>query len=345
MKTKLLLTSLALSLSIVAFAQEKTTLEKRITNYSVKIDSIVSSEKEKMNIELNEVEKKFKDGKISETIMLEDRNRISNNYSDRINAKINAEKEDLDEITKASALNSVMGIENDSISKKKEKHPKDLLKSFDIPFSTAYLNTTNENKLLNFSGTEFSNSRSSYIGLRMERQLGKFTSPAFISFGLGLRSDSYNLKVDQVFTQQNNQLQISPFTNGNLKYSYMNLDFIEIPVDFNFVLNPKYIDYEGEKYLDATKNQLRVGVGVYGGLKIGNRIRYKYSNLESKKNVFIQRVENGLNNFEFGAKVSVGYYGINLFLKRDFTSIFNNDAAVDSKYAMQVGIEIISLNF
>ena len=353
MKTKIVITAFLLSICMTAFGQEKISLEKRITNYSMKIDSIVSAEQKKMNLELDALEKKFQEKEISDAELKEKRNRISTAYSETINSKINAERDEFDEITKESAMNPVFGKEDDRLTnlvkKRKEKTPKELLKSFDLVYAISFLNTTNENKFLNFSnnsdGISFGKSRSSNIGIRWERQLGKNTSPVFYSYGLGLRSDSYNLKGDQVFTQQNNQLQISPFLNGNLKYSRLGVDYLEIPLNFNFVLNPKYIDFDGEKYLDAKKRQLRVGVGVYGGVKVGNRIRYKYSNAESSKNVFIQRVNNGINAFEFGGKLSIGYAGINLFLKRDFTPAFNNDAVIANKYPMQVGIEFVSLNF
>lgn len=353
MKTKFVVTAFLLSISLTAFAQEKISLEKRITNYSIKIDSIVSAEQKKMNVELDALEKKFQYKEITDVQLKNERDRISTAFSETINSKINAERDDFDEITKESAMNPILGKEDDRIThlanKRKQKNPKELLKSFDLVYAISFLNSTNDSELLNFSnnsdGISFGKSRSSNLGIRWERQLGKNTSPVFYSFGLGLRSDSYNLRGDQVFTQQNDQLLISPFFNGNLKYSRLMVDYLEIPLNFNFVLNPKYIDYDGEKYLDANKRQLRVGVGVYGGVKVGNRIRYKYSNAESSKNIFIQRVHNGLNSFEFGGKVSIGYAGINLFLKKDFTPAFNADASVANKYPMQVGIEFVSLNF
>ena len=347
MKTKIVLTAFLLSICMTAFGQEKISLEKRITNYSMKIDSIVSAEQKKMNLELDALEKKFQDKEISDAELKDERNRISVAYSETINSKINAERDEFDEITKESAMNPVFGKEDDRLSnlmkKRKQKHPKELLKTFDLVYAISFLNATNENQLFNFSNT--SDGISSNIGIQWERQMGKYTSPVFYSYGLGLRSDSYNLTGDQVFTQQNNQLQISPFLNGNLKYSRLGVDYLEIPLNFIFVLNPKYIDFDGEKYIDAKKRQLRVGVGVYGGVKVGNRIRYKYSNVESSKNIFIQRVNNGINAFEFGGKLSIGYAGINLFLKRDFTPAFNNDAVIANKYPMQVGIEFVSLNF
>lgn len=351
MKTKIVLSTLALSLSVLAFAQEKTNLEKRITNYSMKVDSIVSAEKVKMNLELNSIEKQFAEGKISEVKMQEERNRISTNYSQTINEKIDAEKDELDEITKVSAQNAVMG-KNDADhekSKRKVKSPKELLKTGGIVVSVGALNLLEDNGSLNFfknpETINFGQSRSSSITTVSERQIGKYTSPVFINYGLGIRYDMYVLKNNQVFTQNSNQLNLSTFTGGDLKYSWLKESYLEIPVNVSFVLNPKYIDYDGDKYLDATKNQLRVGVGIYGGVRIGNRIRYKYSNAESGKNIAIQKVENGVNPFIFGTKLSIGYAGFNIFVKKDLVPIFNNDANIKEKNGLQIGIEIANLIF
>ncbi len=360
MKTKILLTAFAFSLSVVVFAQEKITLEKRITNYSVKIDSIVTSEKEKMNLELNAVEKKFNDGKISESIMNVERNKISAKYSESINVKINAEKDDLDEITKASAMNSVMGKEevyfvnanNSLISasfKEKKKHPKQLLNTIKLESTLNYSNLTQNNSSLNiFEKTDFIKSGNYTSGngaLKFEHQLGKLRSPIFVNYGITYREDAYKLNDSKIAVQNNNRLQFMDFTAGNLKYSFVKAKYIEIPVGLKFVLNPKYLDFEGDQYLDMTKKQFIVGLGFYGGIKIDSGIRYNYSNDVSKRNVFTQKIENGLNDFVFGTKLTVGYGGINIFLKKDLTPVFNNDASISNKYGLQLGIELANIIF
>lgn len=350
MKTKIVLTALALSLSTAAFAQEKISLEKRITNYSLKIDSIVSSERKNMDLELNAAEEKYKNGKISESDLKEERDRISTNYSEKINTKINAEKDSLDEITKESAMDSVMGKNDEpEKNKKKVKTPKELLKTGGLVVSFGFQNLAQNKGSFNFfknpETINFGRSNSTSITSVRERQIGKYTSPVFINYGLGLRIDSYVLKNNQIFTQNSNQLQLSNFTGGDLKYSMLKESYLEIPVNFSFVLNPKYIDFEGDKYLDATKDQLRFGVGIYGGVRIGNRIRYKYSNAESSKNIFIQKVENGVDPFIFGTKLSIGYAGFNIFVKKDLVSIFNSKANIKEKNGLQIGIELANLGF
>lgn len=197
-----------------------------------------------------------------------------------------------------------------------------------------------------FSNSEyFKGSSSVSLTSASERQIGKYTSPVFINYGYGIRIDTYNLKNDQIFSQANDELNLSTFSGGNLKYSILRETYLEIPVNLSFVLNPKYKDFEGVRYLDATKKQLRVGLGLYGGVRIGNRIRYKYSNAESGKNIFVQKVENGVNPFIFGSKFSIGYNGINIFVKKDFSSVFNNSANISEKNALQIGIELATINF
>ncbi len=360
MKTKILLSGIALSLSVLTFAQEKPSLEQQIKEYSSRIESIVLAEKTKMNAELDAVDEKFKAGKISETEKQNQRNEIAARYETAINEKVEAEKSTLEEITKKSVKNSVMSAENTNFSlenseentnekSEKKKHPKDKLKTSGFVLSLGWLNLTNSSEPYNFfkndSETRFGQNVSYNYAIKGEFQIGKFTSPVFMSYGLGFRSDTHDLGRSRVFAQANDKLFVAPFSGGDLKRSQLRINYLEIPVDFNFVLNPKYIEHEGVKYLDASKKQIRVGVGIYGDLKVGEKIKYQYANSESRRNDFAQKVENGVNPFVFGAKLSAGYGGFNLFVKKDFTPLFNNSALLNNKLGLQFGIELAGLNF
>lgn len=364
MKTKILLSGIALSLSLMVCAQENPTLENQIKNYTVKIDSIVMYEKSAMNKELDEIDLRFKEGEISDAEKKSRRFEIAQRYEKSINEKVDAKKNELEEVIRGTVKNSVLQSDDSRSSLvvsaadkslitfragKKNKHPKDLLKTWGFFGSGGYLNLTNDSAPLNFfndsSEIRFGKSESASNIMKFERQIGQFTSPVFVHFGLGVRSDSYFLEKSKVFAQSNNQLFIMPFSTGQLKYSSLNAEYIEAPLDISFVLNPKYIEYEGERYLDATKSQLRIGFGIYGDVKIGNRIRYKYSNEVSSKNVMIQRVEDGLSPFLFGAKLSFGYGGFNFYLKKDITPVFDGNAQLNNKHALQIGIELISFIF
>lgn len=359
---KKILAAAAFSVAALTFAQETPVLEKQIKNYTGKVDSIVIAEKIKMNVELDEVDSKFSDGKISEAEKQNQRTLISERYEQSINEKVNAEKDELDQITRDAVKAAVMNAGNEEGLKassksvvtvkwpnEKSKHPKDLVNTSDLMLSAGFLTLTNEDAPFNFfnnkSEVRLGQSMSWSLTYRGEKQLGKFKSPVFFNYGLGYRGDGYDLGAGRVFAQTPDHLYIAPFEAGNIKYSTLQVHYLEVPVGINFVLNPKYVEFEGTEYLDATKNQLRVGLGIYGGVKVGNRIKYRYSNDVSNKIVVQERVSDGVNPFLFGGKFSVGYGGINLFLKKDFTPVFEKSTQLNNKYGLQFGIELMNFSF
>jgi hypothetical protein len=360
MKNKILLSAVMLTIVTTAFSQEKrsgyyydthqnesvnTSLKEKINIYTVKIDSIVSSEKKKMNEELNAVDKNFKDGKITSEEKRNHNTEIATKYEVAINEKVDAEKGTFEEITRERVKRSVLGKSSDE----KKRDMRRRLNNGGIQISAGFINLTNSSQPFNFFNKpeeiRFGQSGSYSIQFKFEMQIGEYSSPLLLNFGLGFRGDTYDVGGSMVFAQGNGKLFQETFTGGNLKYSQLKTEYIEIPVGVQFVLNPKYVTIDGEKFLDNDKKQLRIGVGVYGGVKIGNRIKYKYSDEASNSNVFRQRVEDGINPFIFGGKLSIGYGGISLYVKKDLTPIFNSDALMNNKNSLQIGLEIFNLTF
>ncbi|SEF60146.1 hypothetical protein SAMN05421847_0424 [Halpernia humi] len=365
MKTKLLLI-LGLSISLNFYAQNTQTLEMQVKNYTQKVDSIVTSEKVKMNKELDIVDQNFANGTLTEDQKIMQSNAIAEKYEKSINEKVNAERNSLDEITKNAVKKAVIKddyiiTENNklfasseknsviSINSNTQKTPKNLLKNNDLSVSYAFLNLTKNSGSFNPFETDsemrIGNSHSFEIQARHERQVGGFESPVFIRYGLAYRSDTYMPKRPQVFVQNNDRLFLQDYADGNLKRSKLRNVYITLPVEFQFVLNPKYTNFEDVKYLDATKKQFRIGVGVYAGVNTRSIVKVKYHDVNGKFQKYDYTLDYGVNPFLFGGKLSISYGGFNIFIKKDFTSIFNSHADLPNKNAIQIGIDLSSINF
>jgi hypothetical protein len=364
MKTKFALMTAVLAFSYT-FAQEAP-LSGELNAYSKKVDSIVVSEKTKMNAELDEVDKNYQDKKIASEERQKQRTEIAARYEKTINEKVNAEQNDLENATKEIVKNAVLGksdtIENQDKNevqlgfsgikmkvKGDKKEPKDYLHSLDLNISFVGANLTSKDEPFRFYSkasdvrTTVYNSYS--IALRYEDQVGGFRSPVFYRIGLGMRSDNFRPKYNQVFSQEDKTLVVKDFTKGNLRDTRLSNTYIYVPVDLRFVLNPKYIEYNGVKYLDNRKPQLNIIAGVYGGVRAGSVIYNKYSTEYTKRITERERVMHGMNDIIFGAKLGIGYGGFNLFIQKDLTPTFNDNAQLKKKYGLQVGIEIANVNF
>lgn len=348
-----------------SFAQESP--ENGLNVYSQKIDSIVSAEKSKMNIELDQIDKNFKEKKISSDEKQKQRSIVASKYEQVINEKVDAQKQELEEVTKELVKDAVFkprdtvkpgknqfwlglnGLNMRLNERKKNNNPKNFLQTFELTFSMGAAGLTSKNSFFDFysKSSDIKNTiiNSSQFALWYGNQVGGYTSPFFYRLGIGARFDQYTPKYGQVFKQDPHYLLIDDFERGTLKKNTLNNTYVIVPVDFKWVLNPKYTEYEGMKYLDNRKDQLCLMVGIYGGVKIGSVNYTKYSNDVSNRIVERERVMHGVNDVIFGGKFGISYAGFNLFIQKDFTPVFNNNALLKKKYGLQLGIEIANVNF
>lgn len=360
MKKKIITLCTALSVTSFAYAQnDKGEIRNSLNIYSQKIDSIVTSEKAKMNAELDKIDSQFKEKEINAEKKQQLRTEVAQKYESLINEKIDEQKSNLENATKEMVKNSVLNPASDNRlqyggfnsfhlrnKKNQDKNPKHEQERFSLSFSFVGNNLTSEGfNSQNNSEIKHSAVLSSNIVLRYENQLGKSTSPLSYRFGVGLRTDNYSPKSGKVFAQDARSLFVEDFSKGNLKKSHLTSLSLYIPLEVKWVLNPKYKEYKGQNYLDNTKNQFYLLGGIYGGLKLSNTLYTRYSNDLSKRIVNREKASHGINDAFFGGKIGVGYGGINLYIQKDFTPTFNNSAQINNKYAFQIGVEFLDINF
>ncbi len=364
MKTKVALMTIMINFSFVS-AQESPHVNPSMKNYSRKIDSIVVSEKIKMNKELDDIEQDFKKNKIDGNEKQNLRADIASKYEQAINEKIDAQKLEFEEITRQMVKDAILKP-NDSLRNDKnqmvfglggisvhmnedKKTPADYLHSWEYAIALVGAGYTSKDRPFRFfdKSSDFKNTAFNSAGfiIRYENQLGGFKSPVFYRLGVGYRWDQSNAKYGRVFSQEHHALEITDFTKGNLKETYINNHYIFIPADLRFILNPKYIEYDGVKYLNNKVNQFSIIAGVYGGVRVASNIYNRYSNEISKRIVERETINHGLNDIIFGGKLGVRYAGFNLYVQKDFTPAFNNNANLTHKYGLQIGIELMNVRF
>ncbi|MCT2564269.1 hypothetical protein [Chryseobacterium herbae] len=363
MRTKLIFMAAVMAFTY-GTAQEKQNVNPQIKMYSKKIDSIVVSEKSKMNAELDMIDKDFKDKKITSEEKQKQRTEIASRYQQTINEKVDAQQSELQSATKEMVKNAVF-MDRDSIHKnemwvglnglnmklgqKRRTNPKHSLSTVELSVSMMGTGLTSKDQPFNFydknSDTRNTIVNSSQMALRYEGQIGGFKSPVFYRVGLGMRFDQYVPKYGKVFKQEDHNLFVDDFDRGSLKRTQFNNTYIYVPVDLRFVLNPKYTEYEGVQYLDNRKKQLSIVMGVYGGVKVGSVNYVKYSNENSRRIVERERIMQGVNDFIVGGKFGISYGSLKVFVQKDFTPVFNDSALLKNKYGVQIGIEFVNIIF
>lgn len=362
MKSKILILAL-----LSSFATAQTTLESQIKTYSSNIETMIASEKTKMRDEIKKVEDAYDQGKITKEELIAQKAAISEKYETIINDKIETQRTTMDSITRSTVVASVFGInaknnfKNDIYSNssgivsvdlnasKNKNNPKKYINTTSTSINYAFLNLTKDKGSLNpfedDSQMRFGNSHSFEVQIRRDVQLGNEASPWFFRYGIAYRTDTYMPKRPQIFVQDNQQLYLENFENGNLKRSKLRNVYLTLPIEFQVVLNPKYTEYEGKTYIDARKKMFKIGLGAYAGVNTRSIAKVKYYNPDGKFDKYQYTLDDGVNRFLFGGKLTLGYGSFNLFIKKDFTPIFNDKAILPSKNAIQIGIELVNLDF
>jgi len=360
MKFKILLLAM-----LSSFATAQTTLDNQMKSYTEKVNSIVSTEKANMKAETDKIDEAFSSGKITKAEQISQKERVSKKYETIINDKIESERQQLEDITKTAVTNSVYNTKPDTLKnknimvfgtsglsikiKKKDKSPKEYINTSAVSVGYAFANLTKDkgsfNPFENDSEMRIGNSHSVEVQFRKDKQLGSYTSPWVLRYGLAYRTDTYMPKRPQVFVQNNSQLYLEDFQEGNLKRSKLRNVYLTLPIEFQLYLNPKYTEYDGKQYLDVRKKMWKVGLGAYAGINTRSIVKVKFHNENDKFKKYDYTLDDGVNAFLFGGKFSLGYGGVNLFIKKDFTPIFNSKANLPNKNGIQIGIEIANIDF
>ncbi len=358
MKFKILLLAM-----LSSFATAQTTLDNQMKSYTDKVNSIVLTEKANMKAETDKIDEAFSSGKITKAEQIAQKETVSKRYETIINDKIENERQQLEEITKSAVKNSVyssdtirnknvMVFKNSGVSiniRKDKKQPTEYINTSTISVGYAFTNLTKDkgsfNPFENDSEMRIGNSHSVEVQFRQDKQLGSFTSPWILRYGLAYRTDTYMPKRPQVFVQENSQLFLENFEEGRLKRSKLRNVYLTLPIEFQLYLNPKYTEYDGKQYLDVRKKMWKIGVGAYAGINTRSIVKVKYYDEGSKFQKYDYTLDDGVNAFLFGGKFSLGYGGVNLFIKKDFTPIFNSKANLPNKNGIQIGIEIANIDF
>jgi len=358
MKVKILLLAM-----LSSFATAQTTLDNQMKSYTEKVNDIVRIEKWNMKSETDKIDEAFSAGKITKAEQIAQKEAVSKKYETIINDKIENERTQLDQITKTAVTNSVYNTPRDTLKnqvvlgpgglsvsiKKKNKSPKEYINQSSLSVGYAFANLTKDkgsfNPFENDSEMRIGNSHSVEVQFRKDRQLGSFTSPWILRYGLAYRTDTYMPKRPQVFVQDNSQLFLENFEEGRLKRSKLRNVYLTVPLEFQLYLNPKYTEYDGKQYLDVRKKMWKIGVGAYAGINTRSIVKVKYYNENDNFKKYDYTLDDGVNAFLFGGKFSLGYGGVTLFIKKDFTPIFNDKAILPNKNGIQFGIEIANIDF
>lgn len=128
----------------------------------------------------------------------------------------------------------------------------------------------------------------------------------------------YNFKFEDASTRllkTDSEIQFVSSTQGeSFKKSKLTASFLNV----NLV---PVLDFSSRR-----RRGVRIGLGGYGGYRLGSHTKYRYK-LDGSKERDKDRDNFFLNNWRYGARLQLGYKGTDIFINYDLNELFNTGRA------------------
>jgi hypothetical protein len=306
-------------------------VKAKIEEYSLQIHQIVVKEKDLMSEEIDKINGKLKAGEITEEVAKDEKKKISDNYSEKINSQISNLQFDLDEVTKKQVQFSILNSdsstpETDAKSKPVKNYVSTNFINGFIGFGMINLpngNNQNLNKHLAFnSGFDF--------GMLYKKQFNR-TSPFQVLSGayLSYRTLRFN---DNYFMYRNESGVVDLVQyDKNLDKTKLRAGYLVLPIGLSYNTSKLSTDNLGN-YRNIN-NGVTFGLNFYGGIRIssnnivnGDNISFRDSNTDYNHNKYI-----------YGLQGNISYRSFNLYLRQELSPFFSGNN-LDNRKMFQIGL-------
>ena len=305
-------------------------VKEKIDTYANEINTIIQAEKVKMEVEIEAVNAKVNEGKLSQTEGSQQKAAIADRYSAAIDDKITALGFDLDDVVSKQVRYSLLNVDANSEKELKEK----LIKRYKaarsitsyISYGAMILDKSSNESLENHKG--FANNLE--VGLKLNYQFSQ-SSPWALTSGIALSWRTLRMQDNYYFTNVNTGGTIVAQEAKNLDKSKLRTGYIMIPLGFQYNFSELKTIAEDITYRPYYKG-LKLGANVYGGVRMGTNNIVKGDEMNFRNKAFYD-----VAPFVYGAQVTLGYNSWSLFVKRDFNDYFKNDNFNNAKM-LQFGL-------
>ncbi len=303
----------------------------RINEFTLVIRQIVQEEKSALEKKISEVDKDLANNKITASEATAKKEALSSVYSGTINDRIQEVNFNLDDIIKQQVAFSIMNGE-DPITPKTEKDAKKrykLTNQISGYGSFGYMAFTGkQNDELN-QHEKFSSNLT--VGLMYERQLS-ITSPVNFMAGAAFSWRTYRLDDDMMFNRDANGHVGLLKSDQSLDKSKLRSAYFMVPVGFKYNFSKVKKLTDDFSYRPQSKHY--IALTAYGGTLLSSNNIVKGDGIRNK-----ERGNFNVNNFIYGAELTVGLGIVDVFVRKDFNNYFK-DNTFDNRKMIQFGITI-----
>ncbi|WP_276682914.1 PorT family protein [Empedobacter brevis] len=302
----------------------------RISEFTLVIRQIVQEEKGAMEKKIIAVDQELAEGKLTASEATARKEEIANVYSETINDRIQEVNFNLDDIIKQQVAFSIMN--GDPVTPKTKQ---DVTKRYRIVNqingygSFGYMAFTGKKDEELNQHEKFSSNLTA--GMIYERQLS-LTSPLNFLTGALFSWRTYRLDDDMRFNRDENGNIGVIKSEKSLDKSKLRSAYFMVPVGFKYNFSKVKNITEDFAYRPQAKHY--IAAYVYGGTLLSSNNIYKGDGVRNK-----QRGNYNVNNFIYGAEVTIGLGLIDVFVRKDFNTYFK-DNTFDNRKMIQFGINL-----
>ncbi|WP_291091841.1 PorT family protein [Empedobacter sp. UBA7494] len=306
-------------------------VKDRISEFTLVIRQIVQEEKSAMEKKIAAVDKELTEGKLNASEATAKKEAIASVYSGTINDRIQEVNFNLDDIIKQQVAFSIMNGEDPITPKTKQ----DVTKRYRIAnqingyASFGYMAFTGKKDEELNKHEKFSSNLTA--GLMYERQLS-LTSPVnFLAGGL-FSWRTYRIDDDMRFNRDENGNVGLVKSDKSLDKSKLRSAYFMVPVGFKY--NFSKVKNITEDFAYRPQGKHYIAAYMYGGTLLSSNNIYKGDGVRNK-----ERGNYNVNNFIYGAEITIGLGLIDVFVRKDLNNYFK-DNTFDNRKMIQFGINL-----
>ena len=222
----------------------------------------------------------------------------------------------------------------DSINDKSVKY--DRRTSNDLLFAIGLNNAIIEGQDLNDSPYEIGGSRFVELGWHWKTRLLKNSNFIRMKYGFSFQWNRLSPKDNAYFVQNEEEISLETFPN-ELKKSKLRTTNLVFPLHFEFGPSKKIEKKTYFRY--STHNKFKIGIGGYGGFRLGTLQKLKYKEDGKRTKDKIKRSYN-TSNIVYGLSGYIGVGNTSLYAKYDLSPVFNNQAVKQNNISLGVRFDI-----
>ena len=352
---KIILYTLVVVFGLVAksVAQENT-FEKQVKEIALTIEMITKEEKNALKIEVEAIDLKIKEGKISSEKGKELKANIAQERANNIETKVALQEAKLAQLVKDKVEGKIIAADTikkggttiilgsnskDSIgvnhteinvgSMKVYKGEQDKIERISKRTTSQFVFAFGLNNLITKGASlEDSDYRvwGSHFyewGVTYNSRLLQNHNLLHVKYGLTLMYNNLRPTDNRYFVKEGNQTNLVT-ASRHLDDSRFRNVFLTLPLHLEFDFSPKKTSKDGTKTYFTTHESVRVGIGGYSGIRVKSKQLLCYEeNGEKVKNK--QKSNFNVSDFTYGLSTYIGYRSASLYVKYDLNPMFKHN--------------------